>query len=291
MFKLTGASLPSSPSSPARAVPIFRVYNTAKRPLPTLFKVRGRASLVFEDDIDVPMPPVADSGVYAIAPLPFTINKILSISTGSETLTAIADPLKAATFTTWQSGGSLHSFLPRDLCTPGVDMTMRAIAQARLPIPDSYSNFLLDLSTWTGAAPELMWSNGMLFRPASNPSVPKNGDFVDQGGGIYKLFAQAGTAPPAFSVLDITLSAVVHFEAESTFAIFDFTQSRLDTLEAIDYLGKHFKPSADKFHPRIGDLFWLKPRAVLFLDLATTIKPVAINAIAQSSISSFTYNS
>jgi len=246
--------------------------------------------VIEDDDLDVPMPPIAFSGVYAIAFLPFTVSKILEILLPQGALATLADPLKATPFTCWQSGENLHAFFPPGLGNPTAGAVVRAIAETKLPIPDSGDNFLLDLSTWAGATPETMWSQGMLFRPSVNPSSPKTGEFVDQGSGIYKLFADEGTAPDAFSPVQITLATAVLFEAEAIFAGFDFTQSGLISLEAIEYLGKHFQPAIDKFKPQVGDLFWSKPRAVLFLDLATNIKPVAMNTGFTSAISTFTYD-
>ena len=288
MFILVGNALPDRSSPRARATPIFRVYKAGPKKLPPLFIVRARASLIEDDDIDVPMPAPSDVGVYAIASVLFDITKILRVSASFGALSILNTPVSAGSFSTWSSGRQIHALLPKEFCTPGASMTLQGISSSFLPIPDSDSNFLLDLSSWGAVTPEVLWSKGMLFKPAVNPSTPRSGEFTSQGSGIYKLFADGGTAPQPYSVVDITFSVTIRFEAIATYAVFEFSANDLVTLESIEYLGRHFKPAADVLNPRLEEFFYSRHRAVLFLNLGLNIAAPTPSP-STSTISSFSY--
>jgi len=304
VLKITSPNLPTVPSLPFEIAPTLTLFNGTPRRIPPAFTFSKSPEPNLGLTIDGVLPEVSApvglglpdySGyLYKLTP-EFTIVSVQKLSTTVSEFTAASSPYTTLPINYWVYGSSVYLYAERSIVYPGVSVSLNAIAQTTLPIPIN-NIYTIDLTSWGSFTPTQIYSAGVYFSSAANPSSPQPGEFKLVSG-VLTLYGSSTISPPAFSTVDITLSKtfidpVIPYLAVVTF---DLTEEQVFYIDGVDYLGLSFSPARDPYAPTLNQYIWQAPYLTAFMDVRS-LTPAKTSILARTRIgsqvvSTLTYNS
>lgn len=266
MLRFDNADLPTADETltATNGGSAFRLYNGSSRTLAPIVRYStftGNFEPVVEP-IEIP----DFSGYYYRIGLGLLLHEVQTIYTNSKSFAILNTPLLALPDHAWGATDGINIYAFRESLSEGDAIGIQLVATTTTPEPTN-NTYTIDISEWGDFAATSVQADGLTFTPAIDEGNPQVGEFVQGIDDVVVYGSDVMRLRPTAEMRIVgTLQEVVPTATAAVFT-FDLSQTAIEFVDGIDYLGITFTPASDPSTPGLREFFWFAPILNVFVDL------------------------